>query len=67
MKRKTIIGNYTALFMILWYDLFGENHTLLQRNGMAVIPINTKKGQETQTVVTCTSGKEQLQINYLIE
>ena len=32
------IRNYTALLTILWYDLFGENHIPLQRNGMAAIP-----------------------------
>ena len=28
----------TTCIFILWYDNFGENHTTLQRNGMAAIP-----------------------------
>ena len=32
------MGKYTAKFIILWRDNFGENHTPLQRNGMTAIP-----------------------------
>ena len=38
LKEKRTIGNYTAYLIILQYDLFGENHTPLQRNGMAANP-----------------------------
>ena len=37
-KEKKNIGNYMTLLIILWYDYFGENHTPLQRNGIAAIP-----------------------------
>ena len=36
------IGNYTAQLTILWYDLFDNNHTPLQKNGMAAIPKTVK-------------------------
>ena len=32
------MGKYTAKLIILWYDNYGKNQTLLQRNGMAAIP-----------------------------
>ena len=32
--------SHTAQLTILWFNLFGENHTPLLRNGMAVIPKN---------------------------
>ena len=32
------MGKYTAKLTFLWYDNFGENQTLLHRNGMAAIP-----------------------------
>ena len=28
------IGNYTAQHLIVWYDLFGNNHTPLERNDL---------------------------------
>ena len=33
-----VIWKYTAKLITLWYDNFGENHTPLQRNGMAATP-----------------------------
>ena len=37
-KENGQMGKYTAKFIILWRDNFGENHTPLQRNGMTAIP-----------------------------
>ena len=31
---------FCKLFLILWYDYSGENHTPLMSNGMAAIPKN---------------------------
>ena len=42
-KKKKENWQLCAKLSILWYDLFGENHTPLQKNGMAAIPKNEMK------------------------
>ena len=46
IKRKKKMGKYTAKLIILWYDNFGENHTLCR--GMAWLPFQKGRSMSKQ-------------------